>query len=97
LILYAPYCAATVNPSLHSLPSRITRTTLMPMQPSPQPYPQPKTLDELLANAEHYADFCMRNSGRVTPALFLIGPDGQGRQFHRPQSIFSDALPRYGS
>jgi hypothetical protein len=48
------------------------------MQPSPQPYPQPKTLDELLANAEHYADFCMRNSGRVTPALFLIGPDGQG-------------------
>ncbi|MCU0785839.1 MAG: hypothetical protein MUF81_17710 [Verrucomicrobia bacterium] len=48
------------------------------MQPSPQPYPQPKTLDELLANAEHYANFCMRNSGRVTPALFLIGPDSQG-------------------
>lgn len=46
------------------------------MQPSPQPHPQPKTLDDLLANAEHYADFCMRNSGRVTPALFLIGPDG---------------------
>jgi hypothetical protein len=48
------------------------------MQPSPQPYPQPRTLDELLANAEHYANFCMRNSGRVTPALFLIGPDVQG-------------------
>jgi len=46
------------------------------MQPSPQPHPQPKTLDDLLANAGHYADFCMRNSGRVTPALFLIGPDG---------------------
>lgn len=46
------------------------------MQPSPQPRPQPKTLDDLLANAGHYADFCMRNSGRVTPALFLVGPDG---------------------
>jgi hypothetical protein len=46
------------------------------MQPSPQPHPQPKTLDDLLANAEHYANFCMRNSGRVTPALCLIGPDG---------------------
>lgn len=49
---------------------------MRPMQPSPQPHPQPETLDELLANAAHYADFCMRNSGRVTPALFLIGPDG---------------------
>src|SRR6266516_4080221 len=48
------------------------------MQPSPQPHPQPKTLDDLLANAEHYADFCMRNSGRVTPALFFLGPGGQG-------------------
>jgi hypothetical protein len=48
------------------------------MQPSPQPYPQPKTLDDLLANAEHYVHFCMHNSGRVTPALFFLGPDGQG-------------------
>ncbi len=60
------------------LPFYFTRITLSPMQPSPQPHSQPRTLDELLANAEHYADFCMRNSGRITPALFLIGPDGQG-------------------
>jgi len=46
------------------------------MQPSPQPHPQPKTLGDLIANAEHYSNFCMRNTGRVTPALFLIGPDG---------------------
>jgi len=58
------------------------------MQPSPQPYPQPRTLDELLANAEHYADFCMRNSGRVIPALFLIGPDGQGMVC--PESLADD-------
>ena len=58
------------------------------MQPSPQPHPQPKTLDDLLANAEHYADFCMRNSGRVTPALFLIGPDGQGMVC--PESLADD-------
>lgn len=46
------------------------------MQPSPQPHPQPKTLADLMARAEHYANYCMRGTGRVTPALFLIGPDG---------------------
>lgn len=48
------------------------------MQPTPQPHPTPRTLDELLANAEHYAAYCMGNSGSVTPALFFIGADGQG-------------------
>jgi hypothetical protein len=37
---------------------------------------QLQTLDDLLAQAEHYANYCMRNTGRVTPTLFLIGPDG---------------------
>lgn len=37
---------------------------------------QLRTLDDLLAQAEHYANYCMRNTGRVTPALFLLGPDG---------------------
>jgi len=37
---------------------------------------QLKTLDDLLAQAEHYAEYCMRGTGRVTPTLFLIGPDG---------------------
>jgi hypothetical protein len=35
-----------------------------------------ETLDDLLAQAEHYANYCMRGTGRVTPALFLVGPDG---------------------
>ena len=35
-----------------------------------------ETLDDLMAQAEHYAGFCMRNSGRMPPTLFLIGPDG---------------------
>jgi hypothetical protein len=35
-----------------------------------------ETLDELLAQAEHYAGFCMRNSGKMSPTLFLIGADG---------------------
>ena len=39
----------------------------------------------MLANAEHYALFCMRNSGRVTPALFLTGPDGAS--IFVPQSL----------
>jgi hypothetical protein len=34
-------------------------------------------LDELLANAAHYADYCMNNSGRVTPTCFLLAADGQ--------------------
>jgi hypothetical protein len=38
--------------------------------------PQLNNLEDLMARAEHYANFCMRGTGRVTPALFLIGPDG---------------------
>ena len=37
---------------------------------------QLRTLDDLLAQAEHYANYSMRNIGRVPPALFLIGADG---------------------
>ena len=59
------------------------------MQPSPQPHPQPRTLDDLLANAEHYARYCMGNSGRVTPALFFLGLDGQG--MFVPQSLADDS------
>ena len=35
-----------------------------------------ETLDDLLAQAGHYAEFCMRNSGTMRPALFLIGAEG---------------------
>ena len=41
-----------------------------------QSKPKPESLDELLANAEHYAQFCMRNSGKMSPTLFLIGEGG---------------------
>ena len=44
--------------------------------PPVQPPRQLETLDDLLAQAEHYANYCMRGTGRVTPTLFLIGPDG---------------------
>ena len=37
---------------------------------------QLRTLDDLLAQAEHYATYSMRNMGRVPPTLFLIGADG---------------------
>jgi hypothetical protein len=40
------------------------------------PPSQLKTLDDLLAQAAHYAEFCMRNSGRMPPTLFLIGTNG---------------------
>jgi hypothetical protein len=37
---------------------------------------QLQTLDDLLAQAEHYANYSMRNMGRVPPTLWLIGADG---------------------
>ena len=40
------------------------------------PYSQFKTLDDILAEAARYAEFCMRKSGRMTPTLFLICPGG---------------------
>src|ERR1017187_10920304 len=43
---------------------------------SVQPPRQLETLDDLLAQAGHYAEFCMRNSGKMSPTLFLIGADG---------------------
>jgi len=46
--------------------------TMPPVQ-SPR---QLETLDDLLAQAEHYANYSMRNLGRVPPTLFLIGADG---------------------
>ena len=44
--------------------------------PPLQPPRQLETLGDLLAQAEHYAGFCMRNIGKMTPTLFLIGADG---------------------
>jgi len=44
----------------------------MPLQPPRQL----ESLDDLLAQAAHYAGFCMRNSGKMSPTLFLIGADG---------------------
>ena len=41
-----------------------------------QPKPKPESLDDLLINAEHYANFSMRNMGRMPPTLFLIGANG---------------------
>jgi hypothetical protein len=35
-----------------------------------------ENLDDLLAQAEHYANYSMRNIGRLPPTVFLIGPDG---------------------
>jgi hypothetical protein len=35
-----------------------------------------ETLGDLMAQAGHYAEYCMRRSGRMAPTLFLIGDDG---------------------
>lgn len=37
---------------------------------------QLKTLDDLMTKAGEYAEFCLRKSGAMAPALFLIGVDG---------------------
>jgi len=46
----------------------------------------PKTLDDLLANARHYAEYCMRGIGNLPPTLFLIGSDGKQVMF-MPQNL----------
>ena len=53
-----------------------------------QPNPRPESLDDLLVNAEHYANFSMRNIGRLPPTLFLIGPDGP--LMFMPESLADD-------
>ena len=50
---------------------------------------QLKTLDDLLAQAEHYANYSMRNMGRVPPTLFLIGADGP--LMFMPESLADDS------
>ena len=45
------------------------------------PNPNPKTLDDLLANALHYAEYCMRGAGNLPPTLFLVGRDGKQIMF----------------
>ena len=37
---------------------------------------QLKTLDDLMQQAEHYAHYCMRNSGKMAPTLFLLCSEG---------------------
>jgi hypothetical protein len=74
--LLAPANLADSHACLHTRPN---------VKPTPPPHPQPKTLDELLANAEHFALYCMRNTGSITPALFLTGPDGSAMFI--PQSL----------
>jgi len=71
---------AVTPPALHFfrpppeafLAFRIVRSNISPAQPNPKP----ESLDELIAKAEHYANYSMRNVGRLPPTLFLIGPDG---------------------
>jgi hypothetical protein len=46
-----------------------------------QPPKNPQTLDDLLARAEHFAEYSMRNSGSLPPTLFLIGADGKPIMF----------------
>lgn len=50
--------------------------------------PSPKSLDDLLAQAEHYANFSMRNIGHLRPTLFLIG--GDGPMMFMPESLADD-------
>src|ERR1039458_1415315 len=54
-----------------------------------QPPSQLKSFDDLLAQAEHYANYSMRNIGRLPPTLFLIGPDAP--MIFMPESLADDS------
>jgi hypothetical protein len=47
-----------------------------------------ENLDDLLAQAEHYANFSMRNIGRLPPTVFLIG--SEGLLVFMPESLADD-------
>ena len=70
------------NQTNQNLPSEEFLRPFLPLNflfakiPPLQPPRQLETLDDLLAQAEHYAGFCLRNSGKMAPTLFLIGADG---------------------
>jgi hypothetical protein len=59
------------RPAVFHFPLFNFSSTLSPVQPD-----KLETLDDLLAQAEHYAGFCLRNGGTMSPTLFLIGADG---------------------
>jgi hypothetical protein len=54
-----------------------------------QPEPKLEALDDLIAQAEHYANFSMRNLGRLPPTLWLIGEDGP--MMFVPESLGDEA------
>jgi hypothetical protein len=58
-------------PAVFHFPGFDFSSILAPVQPD-----KLETLDDLLAQAEHYAGFCLRNGGTMSPTLFLIGADG---------------------
>lgn len=52
------------------------------------PPSQLKTIDDLMAQATHYAEYCLRRSGLMPPTLFLIGDDGP--MMFMPQTLTDD-------
>ena len=48
-----------------------------------------ENLDDLLAQAEHYANFSMRNLGHLPPTLFLIG--SKGPVMFMPESLADES------
>jgi hypothetical protein len=50
------------------------RANFAPMPPPLKP--KPENLDDLMARAEHYAEFAMRKIGHLPPTLFLLGAHG---------------------
>ena len=48
-----------------------------------------ENLDDLLAQAEHYANYSMRNIGRLPPTLFLIG--SKGPLMFMPESLADES------
>jgi hypothetical protein len=49
---------------------------------------KPESLEDLLAQAERYADFSMRQVGRVPPTMMAVGPEGP--LFYIPETMGSE-------
>jgi hypothetical protein len=55
----------------------------------------PKSLDDLMGNSLHYAEYCMRGTGNLPPTLFLVGRDGKQIMFMPENLADGDAKDNF--
>jgi len=77
-------CGLSTKSAQSNLPTSPVSSKILEVQPN-----RLENLDDLLAQAEHYAHYSMRNIGRLPPTLFLIG--SKGPLIYMPESLADES------